>query len=280
MPNLEHLDISRWKIRSDANMIGFSNEDPRLRSVSLPASLVTKNRSGLLPSPSPSSIGGATGKWYAKSYGAEYAVADIPAGKTDTYYAVPAFAVYSASDKSLDFYNSHDIPKIGESYRGKVVTDCYIGVEDTPSPSPAWSGIVSKVESIKVIDTIRPRSLYGWFRNSTSLKSLDMDKMDTSQVRTASYFLYGSSVGSINLNGRDFSRCTDFNSMLSHLSNITELDVRNMDSMSAIWTYRAGMNSTICSMPIGSSPNSIARDGTRGTQKVSGDSHATTHRSA
>lgn len=229
MPNLEKLDISKWKIRPDANMIGFSNDDPRLRSVSLPASLVTRKRSGLLPSPSPSSIGGATGKWYAGSDGSEYAVADIPVGKADTYYAVPAFAVYSASDKSLDFYNSHDIPKIGESYRGKVVTDCYIGVEDTESPSPAWSDIVPKVESVEVVDTIKPRSLYGWFRNSTSLKSLDMDKMDTSQVRTASYFLYGSSIGSINLNGRDFSRCTDFNSMLSHLSNITELDVRNMD---------------------------------------------------
>lgn len=229
MPNLEHLDISRWKIKSDANIIGFSNEDPRLRSVSLPASLVTRNRSGLLPSPSPSSIGGATGKWYAGSDGSEYAVADIPVGKADTYYAVPAFAVYSASDKSLDFYNSHDIPKIGESYRGKVVTDCYIGVEDTENPSPAWSDIVPKVESVEVVDTIRPRSLYGWFRNSTSLKFLDMDKMDTSQVKTASYFLYSSAIDSLNLNGRDFSRCTDFNSMLSHLSNITELDVRNMD---------------------------------------------------
>lgn len=229
MPNLEHLDISKWKIRSDANMIGFSNEDPRLRSVSLPASIVTRNRSGLLPSPSPSSIGGATGKWYAGSDGAEYAVADIPVGKADTYYAVPAFAVYSASDKSLDFYNSHDIPKIGESYRGKVVTDCYIGVEDTASPSPTWSDIVPKVESVEVVDTIRPRSLYGWFRNSTSLKSLDMGKMDTSQVRTASYFLYGSTIGSLNLNGRDFSRCTDFSGMFSHLSNLTELDVRNMD---------------------------------------------------
>lgn len=229
MPNLEKLDISRWNVRSDANMIGFSNEDPLLRSVSLPASLVTRNRSGLLPSPSPSSIDGATGKWYAKSDGSEYAVADIPVGKTDTYYAVPAFAVYSASDKSLDFYNSHDIPKIGESYRGKAVTDCYIGVEDTGSVSPAWSGIVSKVESVEVVDTIRPRSLYGWFRDSTSLKSLDMDRMDTSQVKTARSFLYASAIGSINLNGRDFSRCTDFNSMLSHLSNLTELDVRNMN---------------------------------------------------
>ena len=230
MPNLEKLDISRWKIRSDANMIGFSNEDPLLRSVSLPASLPASSlRQGFLPSPSSASIPGATGKWYAGSDGSEYAVADIPVGKADTYYAVPAFAVYSASDKSLDFYNSHDIPKIGESYRGKVVTDCYIGVEDTESPSPAWSSIVSKVESVEVVDTIRPRSLYGWFRNSTSLRSLDMDRMDTSQVRTVRNFLYASAISSINLNGRDFSRCTDFNSMLSHLSNLTELDVRNMD---------------------------------------------------
>lgn len=230
MPNLEKLDISRWKIRSDANMIGFSNEDPLLRSVSLPASLPASSlRQGFLPSPSSASIPGATGKWYAGSDGSEYAVADIPVGKADTYYAVPAFAVYSASDKSLDFYNSHDIPKIGESYRGKVVTDRYIGIEDTGSVSPAWSSIVSKVESVEVVDTIRPRSLYGWFRNSTSLRSLDMDRMDTSQVRTVRNFLYASAISSINLNGRDFSRCTDFNSMLSHLSNLTELDVRNMD---------------------------------------------------
>lgn len=230
MPNLEKLDISKWKIKSDANMIGFSNEDPRLRSVSLPASLVTRNRSGLLPSPSPSSIGGATGKWYAGSDGSEYAVADIPVGKADTYYAVPAFAVYSASDKSLDFYNSHDIPKIGESYRGKVVTDCYIGVEDTGyDVSPAWSNIVSKVESVEVVDAIRPRSLYRWFANSTSLKSLDMDKMDTSQVRTVKKFLYASAIDLLNLNGQNFSKCIDFTSAFAHLPNLTELDVRNMD---------------------------------------------------
>lgn len=230
MPNLEHLDISRWKIKSDANMIGFSNEDPRLRSVSLPASLVTRNRSGLLPSPSPSSIGGATGKWYAGSDGSEYAVADIPTGKTDTYYAVPAFAVYSASDKSLDFYNSHDIPKIGKSYRGKAVTDLYIGTEDTGyDVSPAWSNIVSKVESVEVVDAIRPRSLYRWFANSTSLKSLDMDKMDTSQVRTVKKFLYASAIDLLNLNGRNFSKCIDFTSAFAHLPNLTELDVRNMD---------------------------------------------------
>lgn len=231
MSSLETLDISRWSIKSDASMNNFSNGDPLLRSVSLPASLPASSlRQGFLPSPSPSSIGGATGKWYAGSDGSEYAVADIPAGKADTYYAVPAFAVYSASDKSLDFYNSHDIPKIGESYRGKVVTNRYIGVEDTGNAvSPAWSGIMSKVESVEVVDTIRPRSLYRWFRNSTSLKSLNMDKMDTSQVRMAAHFLYGSSIGSINLNNRDFSRCTNFHSMLSHLSNLTEIDVRNMD---------------------------------------------------
>lgn len=231
MSSLETLDISRWSIKSDASMNNFSNEDPLLRLVSLPASLPASSlRQGFLPSPSSASIPEATGKWYAVSDGSEYAVADIPTGKADTYYAVPAFAVYSASDKSLDFYNSHDIPKIGKSYRGKAVTDLYIGTEDTGyDVSPAWSNIVSKVESVEVVDVIRPRSLYRWFANSTSLKSLDMDKMDTSQVRTASYFLYSSAIDSLNLNGRDFSRCTDFNSMLSHLSNITELDVRNMD---------------------------------------------------
>ena len=229
MPNLETLNISKWNIKSEANMVGFSNEDPLLRSVSLPASLVTKNRSGLLPSPSSASILGATGKWYAGSDGSEYAVADIPSGKSDTYYAVPAFAVYSASNKSLDFYNSHDIPRIGDSYRGKIVTNRYIGIEDTGRVSPAWLGIVSKLESVEVVDAIRPKSLYCWFYGSTSLKNLDIDKMDTSQVRTAKQFLYSAAIDSLNLNGRDFSKCVDFNSMLSHLSNLTELDVRNMD---------------------------------------------------
>lgn len=230
MPNLEHIDISRWNIKNDANVTGFSNEDSLLRYISLPASLMTSNRSGLLPIPSSSSIDGATGKWYAKSDSSSYDRADIPVGKADTYYAVPAFAVYSESDKSLDFYNSDNVPKAGTDYNGKIATSVYMGVEDIErNVSPSWSDIVSNVETATVADTIRPRSICRWFYSATSLKKLDIDKMITSKVKDAKEFLYFATIDSLDLSDRDFSSCTNFAGMLSNMPNLVSVNVRNMD---------------------------------------------------
>ena len=237
MPNLQYFDISKWNIKTDADMNGFSNEDPLLRCVSLPASLSTSKRSGILPVPSAVSIDGADGYWYAKSDGSAYTVDDIPMKKADTYYAVPAFAVYSDTDKSLDFYNSHNVPKVGSTYKGKSVTNLYMGVEEMGDEKPAWRDIIKNVQTSTIVDTIIPNSIYQWFYGATSLTSLNIDKMDTRRVKRADGFLYYATIDSIDLSGRDFSSCLNFNGMLSNMPNLISVDVKNMNVSNGITFY-------------------------------------------
>ena len=114
-----------------------------------------------------------------------------------------AFAVYSDTDKSLDFYKRIRIPQVGETLNGKTVTNIYTGFEttkyrciktgeydveytdgaiiDTP-----WYDRRYDIESVEVIDGgIQPEYLDYWFMNLTHCKTLKLNRLDTSQCQTA-----------------------------------------------------------------------------------------------
>lgn len=114
-----------------------------------------------------------------------------------------AFAVYSDTDKSLDFYKRIRIPQVGKTLNGKTVTNIYTGFEttkyrciktgeydveytdgaiiDTP-----WYDRRYDIESVEVIDGgIQPEYLDYWFMNLTHCKTLKLNRLDTSQCQTA-----------------------------------------------------------------------------------------------
>ena len=114
-----------------------------------------------------------------------------------------AFAVYSDTDKSLDFYKRIRIPQAGETLNGKTVTNIYTGFEttkyrciktgeydaeytdgaiiDTP-----WYDRRYDIESVEVIDRgIQPVYIDYWFMNFTHCKTLKLNRLDTSQCQTA-----------------------------------------------------------------------------------------------
>lgn len=76
-----------------------------------------------------------------------------------------------------------------------------------------------------------PRSSYFLFGNFTSLKEVDLRKLDTSQVTEMSYMFRGcSSLTSLDLSSFDTSRVTIMNGMFQSCSSLTSLDLSKFDT--------------------------------------------------
>ena len=72
------------------------------------------------------------GNWYNQTTGQGYAPNAIPTNTAATYSVekpTTAFAVYSETDNSLRFYSNNDTVTVGGTYRDKVVTSLYEGIE-------------------------------------------------------------------------------------------------------------------------------------------------------
>lgn len=129
------------------------------------------------------------------------AVADI--SMTFKTIKKTAFAVYSDTDKSLDFYKRIRIPRVGETFEGKSVTNIYTGFEttkyrciktgeydaeytDSAIIDTPWYDRRYDIESVEVIDGgIKPVYLDYWFMNFTHCKTFKLNRLDTSQCQTA-----------------------------------------------------------------------------------------------
>lgn len=107
------------------------------------------------------------------------------------YDVSQAFAVYSESDNSLDFYKRTSLPDVGSTFNGKAVTAVYTGIEKDVYESDGamcpWYSIRSSVETSTVVDEISPLSTRYWFYEMTNLKSVDAKKLDTSKTLYMGY---------------------------------------------------------------------------------------------
>ena len=114
-------------------------------------------------------------------------------------WQMTAFAIYSDSDNSLDFYKKENwqIPSKNDVFYGKSVTEIYTGFEsekyiqsagtshmliDAECTTP-WFVRRSSIKTAKVIDTgISPKYLNWWFCRFDSLESVDLSKLDGTNV--------------------------------------------------------------------------------------------------
>ena len=89
-------------------------------------------------------------------------------------------------------------------------------------------------------NTSNVKSMYEMFCNTYMLKSIDLSKLDTSNVTNMGYMFYGSGVETLDLSTFDTSNVTAMNWMFASVSKITSLDlsfntsnVTNMSNMFA-----------------------------------------------
>lgn len=249
---IERLDISSF----DSSMVGTGLDAsgtvpgsmnqmfwnmPRLREVRLGDKFKWDSSDSVhrLPVPSSSLIDGADGKWYAGSDGAGYAPVDVPSGVTDVYYARPAtsFAVYSADDGSLDFYNRPGYPNVGDELSGKAVTNVWTGVAndyhmissiweqypDRAECDTKWFRIRESVRSSTFVDAMKPVDFSWWFFRCTNLESVDLRKLDLSGCASSNgVFDQCSNLSSVALPvGCDLSNSNSFQFIFRGCSKLT-----------------------------------------------------------
>ena len=252
---LEELDLSGFDLRGVQNEWTLFKNDYSLKKVTFGPDWKWVGSDGFLPAPSGEYIPGADGKWYSTTTGMGYAPVDIPTGIADTYVASHdllskvAFAVYSADDNSLDFYkrSRYLMPVSGSMFNGKQATEVYPDIEDynfdinsdNVGNAPWWSHRAD-ILFVKVMDSIKPKNMTGWFywfENVTSidlgsidtsentslfgtfdrcfkLPTLDVSMMDTSKVRRMACTFFGDGeLTELDLSGWDFSNVYDFGHM-------------------------------------------------------------------
>ena len=99
-----------------------------------------------------------------------------------------AFAVYSEDDHSLMFYKRRGVPKVGDMFNYRRVTEVYTGFETEvytgtwPKDDCPWFPIATEVESVAVADVgVKPLSMAWWFNQFCNCKSFDLGNIDTSE---------------------------------------------------------------------------------------------------
>lgn len=146
-----------------------------------------------------------------------------------------AFAIYSETDNSLNFYKRDTVPAVGDTFEEKVVTKIWTGFETisyTNSKHPDWQkdGTIQLVKSVTFVDVITPKSLAGWFRNGKLITSFDLAKLDTSNVTQMGYvFRDCTSIEHLDVSTFNTSKVASMRSMFYNCYNLQELDVSNFD---------------------------------------------------
>lgn len=248
--SITELDLSSWNLESVTAASECFKNTVSLRKITFGKNWHWVDSDGLLCIPDAKYISGANGKWYSMTTGNSYAPADIPAGKADTYVAskelLPkvAFAVYSIDDASLDFYNRAfcDVPAVGNTFEGKVVTDIYTGFEnqvynpvipddlngdiDTP-----WFGHASDILNVKVVDEgICPNNMWAWFQHLKNCASFDLSKLNTSTTTSFGHMFFGClSIKSIDISSWDMSNATETVAMFGNANKLVSVQFGKCD---------------------------------------------------
>lgn len=155
------------------------------------------------------------------------------------------FGVYSETDKSLRIYSnlgSVEIPKIGDLYNGRAVTQVY-NISLTNKPVECNNTITPT--SIVVEDEINVFIGSQWFYNCTMVSSIDVTKLNMSNATQTYAMFYNvgkdASVGNfpvLGINEWDVSNITNMSYMFSGFSSdldLTDWDVSNVTSMGAMF---------------------------------------------
>lgn len=259
--SLEKIDLSGWTtkrvIAYDSGKhpeIGCTRYDifsgcSKLRVITLGDSFAfgneIHNTDCYLPVPSPDSIDGADGKWYAASDGKGYAPRDMPTGKADTYYAVApmSFAVYSSSDGSLNYYHRAGRPVKGDEWGGKKVDGVYSGFEDKryrsgtnnndlDTMTTPWNDVSQNVLTVSVVDKgIKPISIAFWFQFFRHCTSIDVNRLDLSNCDSTQHcFAYCYSATDVRVSKLDVSNITEMDSTFKYMHSLESIDLSGWDT--------------------------------------------------
>ena len=156
-----------------------------------------------------------------------YEPEDIPDPENGT-----AFAVYSEDDHSLMFYKRRGVPKVGDMFNYRRVTEVYTGFETEaytgtwPNDDCPWFPIATEVKSVTVADVgVKPLSMAWWFNQFCNCKSFDLGNIDTSEC-TSLRRLFSSCASCTSIIGLDrwnTDKIIDLSATFDGLSSLTSI---------------------------------------------------------
>lgn len=144
-----------------------------------------------------------------------------------------AYAVYSEDDYSLVFTRSKREISVGETYNEKIVTNVYTGFEENEYASGSevpWYEYRSLIKTVSVMDTIKPISTQFWFYNFDNATTLDLGKLDTSDVQSMKGMLQGV--------GKNAQKIT--------VNGLSEWNTSSVKNMSSMFSNLGTTKATIC----------------------------------
>ncbi|MFR6608545.1 MAG: BspA family leucine-rich repeat surface protein [[Clostridium] innocuum] len=144
-----------------------------------------------------------------------------------------AFAVFSADDSSLNFYKRPNVPEAGTRFEGKTATEVYTGIETNRwfGYERPWDSRSASIWSTKVVDVIQPEYTTSWFKDCSNLISVDLRKLDTSNVKKMDQMFWDcSSLRTLDVSGFNTGNVDTMASMFDGCSNLVELDVSGFNT--------------------------------------------------
>ena len=154
-------------------------------------------------------------------------------GPVDAAPTGEAFAVYSAYDRSLNFYKRTNVPSNGDWYDGRTATEVYRDIETTryyDRLQPGWRRYNDSITKVRFFEPIRPISTSYWFYGFTTA-NIDLSKLYTSSVTDMSYMFYNCSYApNLGVSHFDTSNVTNMNRMFYNCSSVSKLDLSNFDT--------------------------------------------------
>ena len=158
----------------------------------------------------------------------------IPYHATDSELQGTAYAVLNPTTGEFDFVRStepHENKSVGTvksisggSYTGTIYTGFETGWCD-------WYPIASSVKSVRFVDAARPTGTAEWFEEMGNCTTMDLSRLDTSQVMMMTGMFYGcSALTSLDVLGFDTSQVCEMAGMFQNWSSLTSLDVSSFDT--------------------------------------------------
>lgn len=151
-----------------------------------------------------------------------------------------AFAVFSADDGSLDFYKREyrKVPKAGDTFEGKAVTEVYTGIEDAEyrdAEDIPWYAIRSDIVSVRAVDRIAPKDMGYMFYGCKRLENVELSNLDASNATNMSFMFDDcSSLTSLDLSGWDASRVISMYALFSGCSSLASLELPGWNTSNVI----------------------------------------------
>lgn len=161
-----------------------------------------------------------------------------------------AYAVFNADTGELDFIRSTETHSNGDTGTVKSISGgtytgtIYTGFEDNTTPYhfdssypnsndffPPWYSKHAMIQSVNVVDAIKPNVTAVWFEDFTNCTSMDLTKLDTSKVTTMYWmFTRCSKLSTLDASSFDTSSVTTMSWMFNRCSKLTTLDVSHFDT--------------------------------------------------